>query len=933
MGICSSGGDNKETEKNKSNSSQDPKNLLDLSQKTCKQYYNEKESNINRLKEELVKYLNQKDFNSSKEKMYSIIKEEDGMIIYDILNRIIETIKNNLETIISNDECPNELKANLNTIIYSADRLEIKELKEFREIIKQKYGTAYISSVDNNEELLVNEVLVEKLKINILSEQSIKIKLKQICLEKKIDYEFLDIKIQSSMISRNSSIRRINSIFDEPIDKSNLGQSSINLYKKEDNKNMSDIINKYSKQTEDEKNIDPLKSIITLDDNNEDYIKEQGENMFLPYDETIDEECYKINKIENWAESFYNLKSGVLLDKFKLLLSKSEFNTFFEALNYEYGINNHPLDVNKAFEIYKKAANTSTDTLSMYRLYHIYKKDFKKFNIKQRYHVLEKFYIMKCFAYLTHEEKTNQLFKRFYLGPEIKTLLMDNKNIFYKWYTMFFEFLKSNYCYYDIKKDDVVLIESIIYYWFEKKTDDRTNDMDRQLINLAKNGNPNAMYNLVTYYKEEKDFFLYFEKLEQMNYYRSFADYSKELPYEENTIIILRKSIANGYYNHIKYYFRAFMMINNIEDIIKSPSLKDELKFILNYLLDAIILDDIEFLFDYIYLRNVLIKHYDFENEFKGKLDSLLKEIMNYINKFFGANDEENKIKIKSYFINNYQYQLLYTIYGYIYFYGIKGIIQKNYQETLNKYNFILKKDDGFLIDRFYLYYIYMIKNKQRKLNEKNSKESNKKDDKELIELEKKLLNMFYEDLSVEKIKKYPPTFFYYLSRLFRSDTIKTKDLILEYVFLNRASNAKIIELQNVDCQIFEEKYIVQKAKMKIKEKNKEENFKKIKEAKGAINVEGYGEDGMICPICLENKKSIIALPCKHFFCGTCMKRLLDDITCPICRTDIKITFDINLKKETLIKTYIDPFSSGDYNNDEFDVYSRDSRDIDLASL
>ena len=63
MGIGSSRRNNKETEKNKSNSSQDPKNLLDLSQKTCKQYYNEKESNINRLKEELVKYLNQKDFN------------------------------------------------------------------------------------------------------------------------------------------------------------------------------------------------------------------------------------------------------------------------------------------------------------------------------------------------------------------------------------------------------------------------------------------------------------------------------------------------------------------------------------------------------------------------------------------------------------------------------------------------------------------------------------------------------------------------------------------------------------------------------------------------------------------------------------------------------------------------------------------------------
>ena len=59
----------------------------------------------------------------------------------------------------------------------------------------------------------------------------------------------------------------------------------------------------------------------------------------------------------------------------------------------------------------------------------------------------------------------------------------------------------------------------------------------------------------------------------------------------------------------------------------------------------------------------------------------------------------------------------------------------------------------------------------------------------------------------------------------------------------------------------------------------------------------------MICPICLENKKSIIALPCKHFFCSSCMNRLLDDGSCPICRTEIKITFDINSKKETLIQS------------------------------
>jgi len=124
------------------------------------------------------------------------------------------------------------------------------------------------------------------------------------------------------------------------------------------------------------------------------------------------------------------------------------------------------------------------------------------------------------------------------------------------------------------------------------------------------------------------------------------------------------------------------------------------------------------------------------------------------------------------------------------------------------------------------------------------------------------------------------------------------------------------MELKNVDSQIFEDKYYIIKAKKNVAEKSKEENFKKIMEGKGAINIEGYGEDGIICPICLENKKSIIALPCKHFFCGSCMEKLLDDGSCPICRTEVKITFDINTKKESLIQSKFVP--SGPHYDDEF---------------
>ena len=76
------------------------------------------------------------------------------------------------------------------------------------------------------------------------------------------------------------------------------------------------------------------------------------------------------------------MKSLQLMKKrFLDFISKSEFKNFFEALNYEYGINNYPQDLQKAFDLYKTAADSTTDTLSMYRLYHIYKKDFKKFTI------------------------------------------------------------------------------------------------------------------------------------------------------------------------------------------------------------------------------------------------------------------------------------------------------------------------------------------------------------------------------------------------------------------------------------------------------------------------------------------------------------------------------------------------------------------------
>ena len=163
MGITAPKKDNKEKNKDHNN----PKYLTDLlesSQKACRQYLNEKEDIIMKKKEEIIKFLSHKDMDSSKQIMELILKEEDDIIIFVLLNRIIETLKEKIDLLINGKECPPTLKASLNKILYSAVRLEIKELKEFREIIKEKYELEFLSKADNNEELLINEVLVEKFK-------------------------------------------------------------------------------------------------------------------------------------------------------------------------------------------------------------------------------------------------------------------------------------------------------------------------------------------------------------------------------------------------------------------------------------------------------------------------------------------------------------------------------------------------------------------------------------------------------------------------------------------------------------------------------------------------------------------------------------------------------------------------------------------------
>ena len=621
-----------------------------------------------------------------------------------------------------------------------------------------------------------------------------------------------------------------------------------------------------------------------------------GEQIY-PISEEIDNKCLQHNKIDNWADIFYNIKKGVFRKRYLEIMSKTENNKFFEALNYEYGINNHPLDLNKAYQIYKVAADTTNDSLSMFRLYRIYKSEYKKFNISKRDVVLEKYYLFKSCAYLPHHEINIFcfLYKRIDVIGEA-TIILDNdpKLILFD---KFFKHLKTNFKIYNLQLSDLILISSVIKICYSQEY---LNDSINQLIYLSDKNNLEAKYKLLCLSETHEDDKNIFEFLYKNKYYRSFLNYALFLYNKgdkNKAMNILKIALKNGYYSVINYYFVIFFELNDFENIMKSPKEKNEFLYIIGCLIDYIIADDIYTFYEYLYIRHICIKHFNFKKEFKENFGDYTKEIVDFLIKITEGTESENKEKIKKYYVNNNSYNELYFACGILYYYGIEGILEKEYNKSFNKIKIAYDNSDSESYKRYCYNYIYKSKNKIYK--QKSNSQNEIKGDKEFIELKKNLFKMYYNGLYEQDIEYLSSSYFYYLSKLYNKKIGNDGDILMEYIFMNRAANydgGKKLRLNSFG--IYYKRY---KAKIKIKEKNKDEYYEKLKNIKGYMNIEGYGEDGSICPICYENKKSSICLPCRHLFCPTCLERLIDKNKCPVCRTIIILTFDIISKKEKLI--------------------------------
>jgi len=161
--------------------------LLNVMQLKTQQAKSKKVHDTLKKKGEIVEFLKNNNIDMAMAKMDGILRNDDFIAAYDILIPLTEILKEKCTYIVSTDECPADIRPQLDTVLYAARRIEIEEYMRFKEKIQLKYGEAYIIKADNNSDKLVNENLVDKLGVKIYKDEVKKIKLKYMAKENKIN--------------------------------------------------------------------------------------------------------------------------------------------------------------------------------------------------------------------------------------------------------------------------------------------------------------------------------------------------------------------------------------------------------------------------------------------------------------------------------------------------------------------------------------------------------------------------------------------------------------------------------------------------------------------------------------------------------------------------------------------------------------------------
>ena len=378
---------------------------------------------------------------------------------------------------------------------------------------------------------------------------------------------------------------------------------------------------------------------------------EEEELDIYPEDEDskkCDEEINKRFPVDNWHDIFYYGKSPLIKNRFLEFISKSEFAKFFEALNYEYGINGFPKNLKKAFSMYRDNANISLDKLSMYKLYHIYRNEFTKFGLEKRNKVLEKYYLFMCFACLTRQEYQcyTLFFNRFNIASEVKVNIIFEDPDFSK-FDKLMEHMKKYYRHYQINPDNITLIRAFMAFLLREQK----NQALILLEPLIVKGYLLAIYQLTLMLNDKKKVAELFELLEQYKYYNCYCDYAiflyKEMNDSQKALKLLKIAISKGIIRANYLYYDIFLSTVDFSKVKDNINFQKELEFIFNLLINEICLDHVFCFFEFFYLRKLCIKSFNFKDFVDKNYFEYIKAFVDILIQNSCSSPSEKDIKSK----------------------------------------------------------------------------------------------------------------------------------------------------------------------------------------------------------------------------------------------------------------------------------------------
>ena len=530
---------------------------------------------------------------------------------------------------------------------------------------------------------------------------------------------------------------------------------------------------------------------------NENEIFEQGKNIY-PINQYCDEKLNNTYKIENWYEAFYHLKKGKLYQRFVEITKKSCYSKFFLGLDYEYGVNGKEKDLIQAFNTYIDAAENNNDTFAMYRLYHLFKNDYLKFNKNYRDRILEKYYLFKCFSYSRYKEMEGELnlCNRYDIRQEVLTHFEEEDENGNK-FRQFIEFLKKNYIYYNIKKSDVEFIEIMIK---TKIINDDENISELDITKLSELINNKENKDILEYeYKyaflnkslseEEKE--VIFKKLYDSKFYKSYIDYSLYLfskKRENEALKILSEARNNGIISAGILYLDIYLYACKDFDELMIKSKKEfnencELYNLIQILIDTINIENIFSLSEFIFFWKICFKHYDLGNLINVYFYDYAKDIIDILIDVTKEKDLlSGKLLIKKYFGDDSIFKEYHLSCGVAYFYCLYNILERDMDKALYHVNIAYEASTCKSYKRFCYFYLCKISrilNKEKKLKE-NSKEELMVTDSDLKNMESKLFQDYSINLD-ENLDNLSPSYFYYIYRLYQKKIGNPGDKIMEY--------------------------------------------------------------------------------------------------------------------------------------------------------